>query len=81
MLCDSPNGYENLKTHWDEISILHKKLLDFVAIRLSAKYKIPLNNTVPAHLLGKLNLAIKLFFFFIQILNYSSDKKNIFMIF
>lgn len=53
MLSDYPEGYTNLKSLWDEISSLHKKLVNFIAVRLATKYKIVLNNTVPVHLLGK----------------------------
>ena len=53
MLSDYPDGYSNLKSLWDEVSVLHKKLVNFVANRLATKYKIPLRNTIPVHLLGK----------------------------
>lgn len=54
MLSAYPDGYEDLKSYWDEISSLHKSLVNLVSDRLSAKYKISLNKAVPAHLLGKL---------------------------
>lgn len=54
MLSAYPDGYEDLKSYWDEISSLHKSLVNLVSDRLSAKYKISLNKAVPAHLLGSL---------------------------
>ncbi|XP_076246342.1 angiotensin-converting enzyme [Calliopsis andreniformis] len=48
------NGYSKIIYEWEKISNLHKKLVKFVSTNLSHKYKIAINETVPAYLLGSL---------------------------
>lgn len=50
------DGYNKIKYEWSKIANLHKKVLTFVINNLSHKYKITMNDTIPAYLLGKLTL-------------------------
>ncbi|KOC69979.1 Angiotensin-converting enzyme [Habropoda laboriosa] len=47
-------GYDKIKYEWSRLASLHKKILKFAINNLSQKYKITMNNTIPAYLLGSL---------------------------
>nr|XP_034173869.1 angiotensin-converting enzyme-like [Osmia lignaria]XP_034173870.1 angiotensin-converting enzyme-like [Osmia lignaria] len=48
------DGYNKIKYEWSKVSNLHKKILKFAINNLSQKYKIPMNDTMPAYLSGSL---------------------------
>lgn len=48
------DGYDLIKSEWNRIVGLHRKILKYVITVLSQKYKISMNDTISAYLLGSL---------------------------
>lgn len=47
-------GYDKMKSEWNKIAGLHRKVLNFALAALSHKYNLTLTETLPAYLLGSL---------------------------
>ncbi|XP_020295000.1 angiotensin-converting enzyme-like isoform X2 [Pseudomyrmex gracilis] len=54
MLSGYPNAYEKINSEWSRINTVYKTIVKFIGANLAQKYKIIVNDTVPAYLLGSL---------------------------
>lgn len=58
MLSGYHDGYIKIYNEWNRINNLHKKIVKFISSNLAQKYELTENDTIPAYLLGKMQLHI-----------------------
>lgn len=54
MLSGYSHAYDKINNEWNRINTVYKTIVKFIGANLAQKYKITVNDTVPAYLLGKI---------------------------